>query len=467
MALAALMCFAAAVTAAPKSISISNAPVNFGNDSIVNMSHALFVITGIKKETDNSERYWPDEMSPSSTAAMLTEEILTPFIPVSYTGNVSSIVYCMRKLNRITNCVDGTTETNEDMPAGLEYRISLPNSSLPPEATTIFDLLTASADIIIAVPDSGNAVSCDIYMSAPSLTPTPAFTLGTSLDVPVTIYAISLSTDEISHSLTATAGKNGTISPAGTVYVVAGASKDFTVTADRGYVIDTLTVDGAAVAAAAGQPAYTYTLESVSKDLTITASFKTATGQENVSGVELAGDGVTLAKDPVFVAGSDELVSSFDLYTGGSAELSFINDDGTAGDAVTFKKDEGGFVCAMTLDVAHPNNDGAAATFLLSPSGAPFDTAKKYYAVIQKKDKSGYSIFACKHAADGLLGVTVKPVGDYFTENTVAVYTGTVASAAGGDTPAGGGSGSGGGCSTGIAAFALLALAPLALRRKR
>ena len=105
-------------------------------------------------------------------------------------------------------------------------------------------------------------------------------------------------------------------------------------------------------------------------------------------------------------------------------------------------------------------------TLTLSPAeGKSFDAAKKYYAMIQNKKSAAYTLFECAPAG-GKLTVTVKPVGDYFSENTVVVYTGTAAGSATPDTPTTGG-GSGGGCNAGMAVIALLAFAPLALRRRR
>ena len=58
----------------------------------------------------------------------------------------------------------------------------------------------------------------------------------------------------------AAAGQGGAIDPAGTVEVKQADSKTFTITADAGYTIDSLTVNGQAVAAAAGKTAYEYTV---------------------------------------------------------------------------------------------------------------------------------------------------------------------------------------------------------------
>ena len=70
------------------------------------------------------------------------------------------------------------------------------------------------------------------------------------------------------HTITASAGANGTISPSGPATVNDGAGKTFTITANAGYHIDTLTVDGSPVT-----PASSYTFHGVTANHTITATF--------------------------------------------------------------------------------------------------------------------------------------------------------------------------------------------------
>jgi hypothetical protein len=70
-------------------------------------------------------------------------------------------------------------------------------------------------------------------------------------------------------TITATAGTGGTISPSGAVSVNYGQNQSFTVTADTGYNIDQVLVDGAPVTLSAG--AYTFT--NVTANHTIAASF--------------------------------------------------------------------------------------------------------------------------------------------------------------------------------------------------
>ena len=325
--------------------------------------------------------------------------------------------------------------------------------------------------MMIVVPKTGDPVSCDIsVLTVPQVGGAPAkeyvkFTLETSFDLPVSLYAVGLTTDEISHTITASAGDNGTIAPSGDVSVIEGASKDFKITADKGYVIDTLKVDGSEITAAAGEASFTYTLKDVTKAQSITVTFKKSEtpGKDNVSEAGVSGEGVTAA-EPVFIEAADEAVASHDAYADGGKELTLVKEDGSAGDTVTFKKEA--LVCAVKLDVTHTDPE-ATMTLTLSPAeGKSFDAAKKYYAMIQNKKSAAYTLFECAPAASGKLTVTVKPVGDYFSENTVVVYTGTAAGSATPDTPTTGG-GSGGGCNAGMAVIALLAFAPLALRRRR
>ena len=75
------------------------------------------------------------------------------------------------------------------------------------------------------------------------------------------------------HIVTATAGKNGSISPSGAVRVADGGNQTFTFTPISGYVVDAVTVNGQAVAVVDNS----YTLENVVRDdLAINVTFKYA-----------------------------------------------------------------------------------------------------------------------------------------------------------------------------------------------
>ena len=71
------------------------------------------------------------------------------------------------------------------------------------------------------------------------------------------------------YTITATAGEHGSISPSGAVEVVEGSSQTFVIAAEDGYEIESLTVDGKSVDAAAS-----YTFENVAAAHTIAVTFK-------------------------------------------------------------------------------------------------------------------------------------------------------------------------------------------------
>jgi len=70
------------------------------------------------------------------------------------------------------------------------------------------------------------------------------------------------------YTITASAGSNGSISPSGAVVVTEGNDQAFTITADLGYAVEDLLVDGSSVGAVT-----TYTFSNVTASHTIEASF--------------------------------------------------------------------------------------------------------------------------------------------------------------------------------------------------
>ena len=405
--------------------------------------------------------YEPNWNDTQVTEEKPSEKDIAAFIPESYTGDVTVTIYHRAKLD------DSTYKTMTG-----KHAYSMMNNNTK-ESIALTDLIMASADIAIVKPDSGTAVSAD--MTVYQMTnfdgslgnKAPSFKLNTDVPLPASLYVVSFTNTPVptaKYTINATAGEHGTITPA-SADVEEGASQDFKITADKGYVIDTLKVDGSEITAAAGEASFTYTLKDVTKAQSIAVTFKKSEtpGKDNVSEAGVSGEGVTAA-EPVFIEAADEAVASHDAYADGGKELTLVKEDGSAGDTVTFKKEA--LVCAVKLEVTHTDPE-ATMTLTLSPAeGKSFDAAKKYYAMIQNKKSAAYTLFECAPAAGGKLTVTVKPVGDYFSENTVVVYTGTAAGSATPDTPTTGG-GSGGGCNAGMAVIALLAFAPLALRRRR
>jgi len=79
------------------------------------------------------------------------------------------------------------------------------------------------------------------------------------------------------YTITATADSHGIITPTGTTTVNKGASQSFTITPDAGYIMATVTVDGASVSVVPG-----YTFSNVQANHTISASFVTAPTGNNI-----------------------------------------------------------------------------------------------------------------------------------------------------------------------------------------
>ena len=445
LSLAALLCFAAMAAATPKSLVITD--MDDGTHFNAGQTFSSFGQLWGNINGQMGNPYW----SPGSYAAadIPASGELLPFIPIDHTGDVSADIYYRATLA-------STNGAQDNMPA-YKYQLS------GPQGAQYFPDALPLIDMILVIGGDGNAESCDVTHAESYGSPIVNFEIKTAKSYPVRVYGLAFQHTPLpKYTITAAAGANGTITPA-SADVEEGTSCDFVITADSGYVIDALTVDGSAVAAAAGVASYTYTLENVTKAVSISATFKKSIepGKENVSEIGASGEGVTAA-EPVFVEASDKIVTSFDAQADNSKELPLVKADGTSDQNVTFKKEA--FVCAVKLDVTH-TDAAAAMTLAFSPAkDKTFDAAKKYYAMILNKKTGAYAIFECAQA-NGKLNVTVRPVGDYFSENTVVVYTGT-ATNAGGDTPSTGG-GSGGGCNAGMAALALLALVPLALRRKK
>lgn len=126
---------------------------------------------------------------------------------------------------------------------------------------------------------SGNVVTVTgVANGTATLTATYTYNAGSSKAYTVTGSINVTVANASTHAITVSCGENGSISPAGSGGIETatdGTDKAFTMTASSGYVIDSLTVDGASVADAAGQSTYTYTFSNVVQDHSISVSFKT------------------------------------------------------------------------------------------------------------------------------------------------------------------------------------------------
>jgi len=96
------------------------------------------------------------------------------------------------------------------------------------------------------------------------------------------------------YTITASAGTHGSISPSGSVTVYEGDSQTFTVTADSGYEIDSILVDGSPIPLRRGEGmrTYDYTFEDVAEAHTISATFKEGGGEDDMVKINVKSNGI-------------------------------------------------------------------------------------------------------------------------------------------------------------------------------
>jgi hypothetical protein len=122
------------------------------------------------------------------------------------------------------------------------------------------------------------------------------------------------------YTITATAGSGGTISPSGAVTVAYGSPKTFTITANIGYHVADVLVDGVSVGAVS-----TYEFTNVTADHTISASFAINTYTVTASVVKPAGGSVTPLSQDVNHSGTATFtVTTNTGYTASVSEGSLV-----------------------------------------------------------------------------------------------------------------------------------------------
>jgi len=155
-------------------------------------------------------------------------------------------------------------------------------------------------------------------------------------------HTIAVTFTQNTHTVTATAGENGSISPTGGATIVHGGSQSYTITANEGYHIVDVLVDGSSVGAVA-----TYEITGIVADHTISATFAinsytitaTASGGGSItpSGIVNVDHGgsqsYTIAPDDNFLIGDITVNGS---SVGAVSTYEFTNVTGNSTIAATF-----------------------------------------------------------------------------------------------------------------------------------
>lgn len=151
---------------------------------------------------------------------------------------------------------------NRNNPGRFTIKISAgSNGSITPGDSV--SLLEGWDQAFTIVADSGYTIA-DVQVDGTSLGAVGSYTFnGVTSD-----HTISASFEQVMHTITVNAGSNGTITPGGNVTVANGSDQTFDISADDGYEIADVQVDGVSVGAVAS-----YTFRGVEADHTISASF--------------------------------------------------------------------------------------------------------------------------------------------------------------------------------------------------
>ena len=156
------------------------------------------------------------------------------------------------------------------------------------------------------------------------------------------------------HTITATAGEGGTIDPSGAVQITDGKSRTFTITADEGYFLSDVKVDGESIG-----PKASYTFTNVKADHSIAAEFTAKAGGEKA--VLLEEDFQNCTKDGAFPDGwtlestnSNSTWTVYEYYYADKTLTASCGDDYTS----YAKQDE-----RLITPVLDMSNGGGAVSF--------------------------------------------------------------------------------------------------------
>ncbi len=175
------------------------------------------------------------------------------------------------------------------------------------------------------------------------------------------------------YTITATAGTGGSISPSGSISVTEGNSKTYTITANSGYKIADVRVDGSSIGTAS-----TYTFSVISSSHSISATFASAASL-NVGGVTLGDGGSRTLK-------SDVTKSGYGITASLPVTASYVS-----GTTVTASYN---FTSAKTVSL-----ENVGGTWQFPVNGSSVTGARKIYIPVETKDGT-YTITFTVRALD-------------------------------------------------------------------
>jgi len=172
------------------------------------------------------------------------------------------------------------------------------------------------------------------------------------------------------YTITATVGTGGSISPSGSASVTEGNSKTYTITANSGYKIADVKVDGSSIGAASA-----YTFSGISSSHSISATFASA--------ASLSAGGVTLGDGGSGTLKSGVTKSGYGITVSLPVTASYVS-----GTAVTVSYN---FTSAKTVSL-----ESVGGTWQFPVSGSSVTGARKIYIPVETKDGTYTITFTVK-----------------------------------------------------------------------
>ncbi len=198
-------------------------------------------------------------------------EIDSVLVDGSYVGAVSSYTFTSVTANHTIDAIFKSTS----LPQYTVTVTSGANGAISPSGSV--SITEGNDQTFTIIPNSGYEVD-SVFVDGSFVGSVTSYTLSNvtgNHSVSATFKALP-----VVHTITASAGSNGSINPTGNVSVSDGGNQAFTITANTGYTVDSVIVDGVNIGSVTS-----YTFNNVTANHSISAYFKSSGTGGNCDGV--------------------------------------------------------------------------------------------------------------------------------------------------------------------------------------